>query len=324
MSQYLLFEDPEEHIEFPVIFEDDSPWLSQQELSEVFQKSVKTISEHIQNIYADHEIEQKTTFREFQKVGNDGKTRMIGHYNLDMFFAIGCRVQGSRTGTKFRQWAIKQLRELTQKGFVLDDERLAAGRSAYLDELVERVREIRTSEKNYYQKVLGIFTTSIDYNPRSQTALNFFAAMQNKYHFATTGRTAAELIVSRADSGVHNMGLTCLSGKTPTKSEAEVAKNYLYENELHTLRLLAEQFLSFAELQAYEGKKMAMEDWQKKFDEFLRFNDKKVLVGKGTVSAETAKKHAHKEYEAYKQKIAFLDTIPDSHNQQALSCEYAE
>lgn len=324
MSQLVLFTDPEEHIELPVIFEDDSPWLSQQELADLFQKSVSNVSEHITNIYSEKELDKDSTFRNFRNIGNDGKTRDIGRYNVDMVIAIGYRVKNSRIGTKFRQWATKQLKELMTKGFVIDDERLLNGHSRNLDELVERVRAIRTSEKHYYEKVKSIFATSSDYTPNSPETGKFFAKMQNKFEFAISGKTAPELIVSRANSEVQNMGLTCLKGANPTKAEAEVGKNYLYESELYMLRLLSEQFLSFAELRATAGLKTTMQWWDKKFDEFLRFNERPVSNGKGTVSRETAKKHAHREYEAYKQKIAKLDAIPDSYNQQALSCEYAE
>jgi hypothetical protein len=289
-----------------VKLENETVWLSQKQMAELFSKDIKTISEHISNIFIEGELEKKATIRNFrivQKEGNREVTREIELYNLDAIISVGYRVKSLR-GTQFRIWATQKLRDYIVKGFVLDDERLSDGRVAktYFQELEERIRKIRTSEANFYQKVRDIFSTSVDYNPQVDYDKRFFAMVQNKFHYAITGLTASEIVHNRIDSNKQNLGLTNWQGEIITREQAEVAKNYLEELELKKLNLLVEQFLSYAELKSVEKKLMYMKDWIKKLDDFIVFNEKKLLSNAGSVSHTNMEEKVRTELAKYNQK----------------------
>ncbi len=273
-------------------------------MAELFQRDVKTINRHIQNIYADAELSQDRTISYFeivQKEGNRTVSRDVAHYNLDMIISVGYRVNSIR-GTQFRIWATKQLRELVIKGFVLNDEQLASGGSPYFDELLRRVRAIRASEANLYRKVRDIFALSYDSDDDPEMTQQFFAKVQNKLHFAIHGHTAAELIVERADSNKRNMGLTNWRKDNITLADATVAKNYMDEDELKGLELLVEQFLSFAEFQIHSKRLMYMSDWIKKLDQFIGdLNELDVLDNAGNVSSTKMRAVIRQRYKAFKQ-----------------------
>jgi len=285
-SEIILYRTEDDRTEIQVTLQNETVWLSQTQMAELFQKSVPTINEHIKNIYEEGELDEKATIRKFRIVQAEKKrtvTRSVDFYNLDLIISVGYRVNSHR-GTQFRIWATQRLKEYIVKGFVMDDRRLAGGATNYFDELVQRVRRIRTSEKNFYEKVRDIFTTSIDYDPKTDYARQFYATVQNKFHYAIHGHTAAELIAERVDSAKPFMGMTNWSGNIITRKDAEVAKNYLEELELKRLELLVEQFLSFAELRTIEKKPMYMTDWVKKLDEFLILNEKEILTHTGRIS----------------------------------------
>lgn len=284
-SQIIIYSSIDGNTKIEVRLEDESVWLSQAQMADLFQKDRKTITEHIGNLFKEQELAENSVCRKFQHTAADGKKYDVNFYNLDVIISVGYRVSSLR-GTQFRIWATQQLRELIIKGFVMDDERLAGGKVAkpYFKEWEERIRKIRTSEANFYQKVRDVFATSVDYNPKTDYAQKFFATVQNKFHFAITGLTAAELVTSRIDSSKANLGLTSWKGEIITRDQAEVAKNYLQELELKRLNLLVEQFLSFAELQSVEQRVMYMKNWLEKLDAFLVFNDKNILDNSGSVS----------------------------------------
>ena len=245
----------------------------------------QNISLHIRNIFAEGELDEISVVKEYLTTANDGKKYKTNHYNLDVIISVGYRVKSHR-GTQFRIWATHKLKEYLIKGFVINDERLEEGRTTqnYFEELLERVRKIRTSERNFYHKVTDIFATSVDYDPGTDYAKKFFATVQNKFHYAITGLTAAEIITKRIDSKKRNAGLTHWKGEIITSHQAKIAKNYLEELELKRLELLVEQFLSYAELQIVEKKVMYMQDWIERLDQFLIFNEKKILQGGGSIS----------------------------------------
>lgn len=285
-NQIILYQTATGETKIQVTMLDETVWLTQKQMADLFQKDVRTINEHIKNVYAEGELEEISTIRNFRIVQQEGTRlvkRNVAHYNLDVIISVGYRVKSHR-GTQFRIWATNTLREYLIKGFVINDERLEGSETNYFDELVERVRRIRTSEKQFYRKVLDIFSTSIDYNTKTAQAQQFFSTVQNKFHYAIHGRTAAELIAERVDSTSKTMGLTNWSGDIVTAKDAKVAKNYLEEVELKRLELLVEQFLVYAELRAVEQRPMYMTQWVEKLDEFLRFNEKEILQGKGKVS----------------------------------------
>ncbi|WP_228842028.1 RhuM family protein [Campylobacter sputorum] len=266
MSEIIIYQDENGVTNLEVMLENETVWLSQKQLSELFDVTTATINEHIKNIYLENELERDSTIRKFlivQKEGTRNVKRQIEHYNLDMIISVGYRVK-SNIATKFRQWATKTLKEYIIKGFVLDDERLKQAKNSYFDELLERIRDIRSSEKLFWQKVLDIYATSVDYDPRDEISKEFFKTIQNKRHFATHGQTAAEIIFQREDSSKPFMGMTNFSGYKPTKKEATIAKNYLNENELEILNGVVSSYLEFAELQAKRRKVMKMRDWIKK------------------------------------------------------------
>lgn len=304
MSEFLIYQSEDGKTRLSVVLENENLWLSQKQLTDLFGKAKGTISEHIKHIFEDGELTPTATVRLFRTVqteGNRSVERDVEHYNLDMVLAVGYRVR-SQAGVRFRQWASTQLKEFIIKGFVLDDERLknpGKGRD-YFDELTRRLQDIRTSERRFYQKITDIYATSVDYDPAASLTQDFFATVQNKVHYAIHGHTAAELIVKRADSSLPNMGLTTWDGARIRKSDASVAKNYLTEDELRALNNLAEQYLVFAEGQAVRRVAMTMQDWISKLEGFLTLNDREILQGAGSVSAQLAKTHAEGEVSKFR------------------------
>jgi hypothetical protein len=301
-NQILLYQSDDGEIQIEVTTDGETVWLNQAQMAHLFHTTKQNISLHVNNILKSEELQRDSTVKDFLTVQQEGKRsvqRQVEHYNLDMIISVGYRVNSYR-GVQFRIWATKTLREYIIKGFVMDDDRLAGRRGNYFDELLERVRRIRTSEANLYEKVKAVFKTSIDYQSGADIAGRFYATMQNKFHYAITGHTAAELIVNRVNAYKKDMGLIHKKGEKITRQEAEVAKNYMYELELKRLELLVEQFLSFAELQSIEQRPMYMTDWARKLDDFIRLNDKKVLDNPGTVSNRHMRSTVKEEYEKYR------------------------
>jgi hypothetical protein len=314
-SLFLLYttEDGKQRIE--VRLENGTVWLSQKLMSELFDVGVNTINHHIKSIFDDGELVPEATIRKYRIVQKEGKrhvTRIVDFYNLEMIIALGYRVRSHR-GIQFRQWATERLREYIVKGFMLDDERLAEpGGIDYFDELLERIRAIRSSEKRFYQKIRDIYMLSYDYDPKNPITEEFFSVVQNKMLFAATGMTAAELISSRAKSELPNMGLTTWKGarrgRALTKADTTIAKNYLNEHEMRTLDLLVGQYLDFAEIQARQHKVICMKDWMDKLNRFLWLNDQEILAHAGRISAELAKELAHSEYEKFSVRRRIIET----------------
>ena len=300
---------------------DETVWLSQAQMSELFDKDKRTISEHIQNIFKEGELSADSTIRKFRTVQAEGSrevTRQIDFYNLDVIISVGYRVSSHR-GTQFRIWATQRLKEYLIKGFVLDDERLKqSGGGNYFDELLARIRDIRSSEKVFWRKVLDIYATSIDYNPRSDLSEEFFAIVQNKMHWAAHGHTAAEIIHNRADSTKPNMGLTSWTGNSLRAPDVGIAKNYLNNQELETLNRIVSMYLDFAELQALSRKPMYMRDWIVKLDDFLRISDRDILTHAGKISHQIALDKAKAEYVKYRQQLNELPSPVEKHFIEAI------
>lgn len=301
---FLLYSSENEKIFVDVYFKDENIWMTQKLMSQLFNVDSDSISYHLKNIYKDGELEEKTTTEKISVVQNEGNreiNRKPTFYNLDAIISVGYRVN-SNQATKFRIWATKQLKEFIIKGFILDDERLKNGKyfdKNYFDELIERVREIRTSERNFYQKITDIYATSLDYNSKSEETKVFFATVQNKMHFGIHGKTAAEVIYERVDSKKENLGITCIVKENIKRKDVFVAKNYLVKNELEELNLIVDQYLSFAELQARNKKTMTQKDWILKLDDFLQLNEKEILQNKGKISMKLAEKKANQEYDIF-------------------------
>lgn len=302
MILFYQTEDGKSRIE--VKLEEGTVWLTQAMISELYQTTKQNISLHISNILKDEELDNSTV-KEYLTVQSEGKRdvqRKMLFYNLDMILAVGYRVQSHR-GTQFRRWATDHLREYLIKGFVLDDERLREGRTAigtdYFDELLERIRDIRASERRFYQKILDLFKLSIDYDPHSELTKEFFKIAQNKLHWAISHHTAAEIIADRVDSGKPNMGLTSWKGVKVRKGDVTIAKNYLNEEEIRQLNRIVTMYLDYAESQAERRQPMYMRDWKVKLDAFLQFNEREVLKDSGRISMEVAKQLAIKEYEQF-------------------------
>ncbi len=297
-TDFILYKTPDNKISINVQVEDETVWLTQDQMAELFDKSKKTISEHIRNIYLEGELAESATMR---KSGNSGfSTKPTNYYNLDVIISVGYRVKSLR-GTQFRQWATKRLREYIVKGFTMDDERLKQGGERYFKELLQRIRDIRSSERNLYQQVTDIYATSIDYKKDADMTKKFFATVQNKMHYAVHGKTAAEMIYARADAGQPNMGLTNFKSDYITTDDVGVAKNCLSEDELNVLNLIVSQYLDFAELQAARRKTMTMQQWIDKLDEYLRVNDSKLLDNAGKISHKQAMAKARREFDTYRQ-----------------------
>ena len=299
-GEFLFYQTEDGQTRLQVRLEGETVWLTQKMMSELFQKDVRTVSEHIQNIFAERELQPDSVIRNFRITAADGKNYNVVHYNLDVIISVGYRVKSHR-GTQFRIWATQRLREYIVKGFALDDERLKRGGGNYFDELLARIRDIRASERNFYQKIRDIYTTSLDYDAQAEVTTDFFAMVQNKLHWAVHGHTAAELIAVRADGGKPNMGLTSWSGAKVRRQDVHVVKNYLNRDEVELLNLIVSQYLDFAELQARTRKPMAMRDWARKLDDFLKVNDREILAGLGKVSAQLARETAEREFDRFDQ-----------------------
>lgn len=303
-NNILIYRGDDDKLHLEAKLENQTIWLSQKQIGELYQKGKATISEHIKNIFQDGELDPKATVRKFRTVQKEGDRqveRLTDHFNLELIMAVGYRVR-SHVGTKFRQWTTGVLKEYIVKGFVLDDDRLKNPGNFgddYFDELLQRIQDIRTSERRFYQKVTDIYTLSIDYDPNHDLTQEFFQTVQNKLHWAITGQTAAEIVYSRADGSKSNMGLTSWKHKKIRKHDAVIAKNYLTEDELTALKGLVEQYLVFAETQAKRKTPMRMVDWIEKLDGFLELNDRNILEHAGKVSHDMAIEMAGKEYEKY-------------------------
>ncbi len=303
MSQILIYQNEKGNIKVDVRFEDNSIWLSQAQLCELFGKAKSTISEHIKNIFEESELEQNAVVRNFRTTANDGKSYDVSYYNLDMIIAIGFRVK-SPQGTQFRQWANKNLSEYMIKGFIMDDERLKNpdGKPDYFDELIERIRDIRASEKRFYQKVRDLFALSSDYDVSDKATQLFYAQTQNKLLFAITAQTVSEIIINRADATLPNMALTSFQGLRVRKQDIYIAKNYLTEDELDSLNRFVVVFLETAELRAKNRQDITMDFWRENIDRIIEFNDKEVLKNNGTISHTQMEKMVEKVYSAFDEK----------------------
>ncbi len=301
-NNIIIYQDEDGVTKVSVRLVDEDIWLTQNQIAEIYKTTQENISMHIKNIYKDGELENSSTNKKFLLVQNEGNRqvkRNIDHYNLDMIIALGYRVQ-SQVATRFRIWATQRLHEYMQKGFTMDDERLKQGGNRYFRELLQRIRDIRSSERNFYQQVTDIYATSIDYDPRSELTKKFFATVQNKLHFAVHEHTAAELIYERVDNDKPFVGMTNFKGDYVTIDDVKIAKNYLSEIELQRLNLLVSQFLDFAELQALEQRAMTMNDWINELDNQIIQNKRKLLEGKGKISHQEAMEKAEKEFEIYR------------------------
>lgn len=300
-NQVILYQSEDGRTKLDVRLEDQTVWLSQKQLTELFGKAKATISEHIKHIFEDGELAEDSVVRLFRTTADDGKQYEVAHYNLDMVLALGFRVR-SPMAVRFRQWAADKLKEYIVKGFVLDDERLKNPQAGndYFEELTRRIQDIRTSERRFYQKITDIYATSLDYDKEHPLTQTFFATVQNKVHFAIHGQTAAEVIVSRADRTLPKMGLTNWEGARIRKTDVSIAKNYLNEAELRALNNLVEQYLIFAQSQAERRVAMTMQDWITKLEGFLSLNDREILTHAGKVSAEFARTHAEGEFTAFR------------------------
>ena len=313
-SEIILYQTEDGRTRIQCRFENESIWLTQLMIAELFQVTVPTVNEHLKGIFDDGELDTGATIRKFRIVRIEGKrevSREIEHYNLAAILAVGYRVRSHR-GTQFRQWATARLSEYLVKGFVMDDERLknppGKGHKDYFDELLERIRDIRSSERRFYQKVLDIYATSVDYTPKTEISQEFFATVQNKMHWATHGQTAAEVIHQRANAEQPQMGLkSTRPGGVIRKDDVSIAKNYLDEEELQTLNRIVNAYLEFAELQALSRKPMTMADWIVKLDEFLKLTGRELLHHAGKISADDAREKAVAEYERYRR---LLDSQP--------------
>lgn len=303
-NRIILYQDDNEITRVSVRFADEDLWLSQNQLAEIYDTSKQNISQHIDNILNDGELDINRTVKDFLTVRQEGKRqvqRSVLHYNLDMVIALGYRVQ-SQVATRFRRWATQRLHEYIQKGFAMDDERLKQGGNRYFRELLQRIRDIRSSERNFYQQVTDIYATSTDYDPRSEMTKMFFATVQNKLHYAVHENTAAEVIYNRVDNEKPFVGMTNFKGDYVTKDDVRIAKNYLSEIELQRLNLLVSGFLDFAEFQALEMNPMTMKDWIDALDNQIIAHKRKVLIGKGNVSHQQAIAKAEKEFEIYRKR----------------------
>ena len=309
----IIYKDKNGNDNIEVKMQDNTVWLNQEQLVKLYNSSKSNISEHIKHIFEDGELDEASTIRKFRTVASNGKTYNILYYNLDMIVAVGFRVR-SNIGTNFRRWANEKLTEYMTKGFTMNDDLLKrAGGGLYFDELLARIRDIRSSEKVFWRKILDIYATSIDYDPRAEITQEFFKTVQNKMHWAVHGHTAAEVIVERADGDKDFMGLTTFSGNRPTLLDAQIAKNYLNDKELDILNRIVSMYLDYAELQAIEQRTMTMNDWVKELNYFLTMNRKDILNDSGRISHEEAMNHAKKEYNKYKDRMALKPSEVELH-----------
>lgn len=326
-GELLLYQTADGRTRVECRFAGDTIWMSQLLLAQLFDKDVRTINEHLRNIFAEGELNPRATIRKFRIVRQEGKrevAREIDHYNLDAILAVGYRVRSPR-GTQFRIWATQRLSEYLVKGFTMDDERLknppveGSGVPDYFDELLERIRDIRASERRMYLRVRDIFALAADYDPKRKDVRAFFQSMQNKLHFSVTGHTAAELIADRADANQPNMGLTSWKGDVVRKGDVTIAKNFLREEEIKGLNRVVTMWLDFAEDQALRRKQVFLKDWESKLDSFLEFNDRVVLIGKGKISKADADTHAALNYDTFaKRRRELLEAEEEKAQKRAL------
>lgn len=299
-SGFFIYQTEDGRTRVQCRFENETVWLTQQQMAELFQTTKQNVGQHLKSLFAEGELVQDSVVKESFTTAADGKNYATRFYNLDVIISVGYRVKSLR-GTQFRIWATQRLREYIVKGFTMDDERLKqSGGGEYFDELLERIRDIRSSEKAFWRKVLDIYATSVDYDPRAEASQLFFATVQNKMHWAAHGQTAAEVIAARADAGKPNMGLMTWPGSRPRKTDVAVAKNYLNEKELGDLNLIVSLYLDFAELQARSRRVMTMRDWIAKLDDFMRISDREVLTHAGQMSHEAALARAEAEFEKFR------------------------
>jgi len=317
-AEFLLYQTEDGRTRVEVRFDGETAWLSLGQMAELFQRDKSVIFRHIKNVFEEGELKRSSVVAEFATTAADGKTYQVEYFNLDVIISVGYRVKSHR-GTQFRIWATQRLREYIIKGFTLDDERLKrAGGGNYFDELLARIRDIRSSEKVFWRKVLDIYATSIDYDPRVEASQRFFQTVQNKMHWAAHGHTAAEVIAARADATKPNMGLTSWTGEVPRKSDAVVAKNYLGAEELEALNRIVTAYLEFAELQAIDRKPMYMADWIAKLDSFLKLSDREILQHAGRISHDEAVAKAALEYDRFATARAQLPAPVEKHFQDAV------
>ena len=323
-GQIILFQTQGSETKIEVRLSNETVWLTADQMAELFQRNKSTISRHIKNIYESGELEQNRTVAFFATVQSEGVRKVernIAFYNLDMIISVGYRVNSHR-GVQFRQWATQVLKEYMIKGFALNDDLLKnAGQGNYFDELLARIRDIRSSEKVFYRKVLEIYALSIDYDPRTAITQQFFKTVQNKMHFAAHGHTAAEVIYDRANAEKDFMGLTTWHGAMPTKHEAKIAKNYLSEDEVDMLNRIVNLYLDFAELQAKSHVPLYMKDWIQKLDDFLTLSGKELLNHAGSVSAEVAKLKANQEYDKFRERTQYQLSPVEIHFLEAFETE---
>ncbi|MBQ6513919.1 MAG: virulence RhuM family protein [Clostridia bacterium] len=302
-SEMIIYQTEDGLTKVNVTFEEETVWLTIDQMATLFQRDRSVIGKHVRNILKDGELQKESVWANFAHTAEDGKTYQVDYYNLDMIISVGYRVKSQR-GVQFRIWASGIIKEYMKKGFAMDDQRLKElGGGNYFRELLERIRDIRASEKVFYRQVLEIYATSIDYDPRAEISVEFFKKVQNKIHYAISGETAAEVIYHRADAEKEFMGLMSFAGEQPTLSEAKIAKNYLNEKELRAMGQLVSGYLDFAERQAEREQAMTMADWAKHLDGILTSTGEKLLIGAGSVSHEAAMTKAETEYKKYKNRI---------------------
>ncbi|OGU50467.1 MAG: cell filamentation protein Fic [Ignavibacteria bacterium GWC2_35_8] len=323
-SQIILYttEDQKSRIEVRLVGtihrKGETVWLTQAQMADLFQTTKQNISLHIKNIFTERELQEDSVVKEYFTTASDDKKYKTLYYNLDAIIAVGYRVKSYR-GTQFRIWATEQLKEYLIKGLVLDDERMKQlGGGKYFEELLERIRDIRSSEKVFWKKVLDLYATSVDYNPDTEISQKFFATVQNKVHWAAHGHTAAEIIAKRADALLPSMGLTSWSGKTPKKTDVLIAKNYLSEKELDALNRIVTAYLEFAELQAQNRRLMYMKGWIEKLDDFLKLSEHEILTHAGAISHEAAISKAETEYEKFHKKLLEKPSEVEKHFEEAV------
>ena len=316
-QHFIIFKTEDNNVSVDVLFHGETVWLTLDQMAMLFDRDKSTISRHIKNIFEEGELDRGAVVATFATTASDGKTYRVDYYNLDVIISVGYRVKSLR-GTQFRQWATKRLNEYIRKGFTLDDDRLKElGGGGYFKELLERIRDIRASEKVFYRQILDIYATSIDYDPNAEISVEFFKKVQNKIHYAVHGQTAAEVIYSRADAEKDFMGLTTFKGDRPHLSDVTVAKNYLSEKELRSLGQIVSGYLDFAERQAEREQPMTMADWADHLDRILTMSGEQLLLGAGTVTHEQAIDKAKREYKKYQAKTlsdvekAYLDCIEE-------------
>lgn len=325
-SDILIYQTESGKTKIEVRLEDETVWLTQKSMAELFQTTPQNITLHLKNVYSEGELEEVSTCKDFLQVQTEGNRqvqRTQKFYNLDAIISVGYRIK-SHVATRFRQWATQRLREFIVKGFVLDDERLKNPDQPfdYFDELLRRIQDIRTSERRFYQKITDIYATSVDYDPTTKTSIDFFKTVQNKMHWAITGKTAAEIIQTRADSAKPNMGLTSWRGDKVRKADVIIAKNYLNEDELRALNNLVEQYLVFAEGQAMRRITMHMKDWTDKLNGFLQLNERNILEHAGSISHEMAKQLVESEYDKFnRERILYSDLIDSDFDEAAKRIE---